>query len=226
MIWQSVTPTTTASTATSTSTASASGGSLGKEDFLKLLVAQMKNQDPMNPTDPDQMASQLAQFSSLEQLVNINDNLNAQSETNSAMATALNNSSAVSVLGKTVLALGDNVQVTGSGSDSITVGVDGAGGDATLTIYDAGGNEVGSRSVGAIGGGRQQIELGEAADGLAPGSYTYELTVKDAAGEPVKVQTYQSVPIDGLRYGPNGPTLLSGGLEIPLADVVEIIQAA
>ena len=48
---------------------------LGKDEFLKLLVAQMKNQDPLNPMDGQQMAAQLAQFSSVEQLVTANDTL-------------------------------------------------------------------------------------------------------------------------------------------------------
>lgn len=51
------------------------GGKMGKDEFLKLLVAQMKNQDPLNPMDGQQMAAQLAQFSSVEQLVNANDTL-------------------------------------------------------------------------------------------------------------------------------------------------------
>lgn len=50
-------------------------GKMGKDEFLKLLVAQMKNQDPLNPQDGQQMAAQLAQFSSVEQLQNANDTL-------------------------------------------------------------------------------------------------------------------------------------------------------
>lgn len=53
------------------------GGKLGKDEFLKLLVAQMKNQDPLNPMDGQQMAAQLAQFSSVEQLVTANETLEA-----------------------------------------------------------------------------------------------------------------------------------------------------
>jgi flagellar basal-body rod modification protein FlgD len=53
------------------------GGKLGKDEFLKLLVAQMKNQDPLNPMDGQQMAAQLAQFSSVEQLVTANESLEA-----------------------------------------------------------------------------------------------------------------------------------------------------
>jgi flagellar hook assembly protein FlgD len=140
------------------------------------------------------------------------------------MATALNNSAAVGVIGKNVLALGDQVIVDGTGKESVTVGVDGTGGDATLTILDANGKEVGSREVGAIGGGRQEIELGDAVAGLEPGQYTCQLTVTDAAGQPVKVQTYEHALIDGVRYGSQGAMLLSGSLEIPLANVVEIIS--
>lgn len=53
----------------------APGGEMGKEAFLKLLVAQLKNQDPLNPQDGAQMATQLAQFSNVEQLVTANDTL-------------------------------------------------------------------------------------------------------------------------------------------------------
>ena len=202
------------------------GGSLGKEEFLKLLVAQLKNQDPMDPSKPEELAAQLAQFSSVEQLINVNEQLRAQSDASAAMAAALNNSAAVGVLGKDVLALGDSVEVTGTGKDTVTVGVEGSGGEATLTLYDADGKEVGSRVVGAVGGGRQEIELGDAAAGLAPGRYRYELTVKGADGEPLQVRTFVRTHIDGLRYGPQGPVLVSGTLEIPLADIVEIIAQA
>ena len=48
---------------------------VNKETFLKLLVTQIKNQNPLNPTDGTQFLSQLAQFSELEQMINVNSNL-------------------------------------------------------------------------------------------------------------------------------------------------------
>ena len=54
-------------------TASTPGGKLGKEEFLQLLAEQMRNQDPLNPADSSQMIAELAQFSSLEQMQNLNE---------------------------------------------------------------------------------------------------------------------------------------------------------
>jgi flagellar basal-body rod modification protein FlgD len=62
-------------TPTPTKTTTKANDAMGKDEFLKLLVAQMKNQDPLNPMDGQQMAAQLAQFSSVEQLISANDTL-------------------------------------------------------------------------------------------------------------------------------------------------------
>ncbi|GGH17629.1 flagellar hook assembly protein FlgD [Paenibacillus segetis] len=60
--------------------ASSKGGNLGKDDFLKLMMAQMQNQDPLSPMDNTQMVAQMAQFTSVEQLVNISEQLTAMSQ--------------------------------------------------------------------------------------------------------------------------------------------------
>lgn len=95
---QSTSPLTTPSSLTAPSAALASGGSglesagtsgpvknpnaeLGKDDFLKLMVTQLRNQDPLNPLDQNQFMAQTAQFSSLEQLVDMNKTLTDLSQT-------------------------------------------------------------------------------------------------------------------------------------------------
>ena len=75
--------------------------SLGKDDFLKLLITQLSNQDPTNPVEDTQFIAQMAQFSSLEQMANMNQQF-------TKMTAMLNSSEAMSVLGKTVeLNVGD-----------------------------------------------------------------------------------------------------------------------
>jgi len=87
---------------------------MGKDDFLNLLITQLQNQDPLNPADSTEFTAQLAQFSSLEQLGNVNDNL---MELKNFQA-ATNNSQAVSLIGKTITAEGNFIQLSAAGASA------------------------------------------------------------------------------------------------------------
>ncbi|AYV44804.1 flagellar hook capping protein [Caulobacter flavus] len=82
---------TTVSSATSTSTTSAASSSgtlqLGTTDFLQLLMTQLTNQNPLDPTDPTEFTSQLATYSSLEQQISMNDTLTTMSDNMSSLLT-------------------------------------------------------------------------------------------------------------------------------------------
>lgn len=89
---------------------------LGKDDFLKLLITQLTNQDPTSPMEDTQFISQMAQFSSLEQMTNMNESFNK-------LAGMISSSQAASVLGRTVeVDVGDTtaqgiVEATSFGSE-------------------------------------------------------------------------------------------------------------
>ena len=75
---------------------------LGKEDFLKLLTVQLRYQDPMNPLENTEFIAQMSQFSSLEQLQNMNQTLGQNLESENRLHTAFMNNIATSLIGKNV----------------------------------------------------------------------------------------------------------------------------
>src|ERR1043165_4735722 len=97
----------TSADAAALASTAAPGGAMGKDAFMKMLIAQLQNQDPMNPLQGDQMASQLAQFSSLEQLQQINANLAGQQTSSGTLLGAVQSSAAINTIGHTVVAIGD-----------------------------------------------------------------------------------------------------------------------
>jgi flagellar basal-body rod modification protein FlgD len=196
---------------------------MGRDEFLQLLVAQLKNQDPMNPLNAEEFAAQLAQFSSLEQLMNINESIGAQIAQTGDLMAATNQATALEVVGREVLAVGNSLDIGDDGPNPIILGVGGEGGVGKVKIYDEDGSEVGQIYVTFEEPGRQEVELtGPLAD-LEAGRYSYEVELQDGEGSAVEVQTFSRIQINGVRYGPGGPVLMSGDLEIPLSNVVEVL---
>ncbi|HKK90852.1 MAG TPA: flagellar hook assembly protein FlgD, partial [Desulfobacteraceae bacterium] len=125
---------------------------LGRENFLTMLVAQMENQDPLNPMEGSDFSAQLAQFSSLEQLMNLN-------KTMESMQTAFSSSSEPDVtgmVGKEVTGDVDSVEVVDSkpfgGSYTMT-----GTGEVMVEIFDSEGNQVRSLYPGQKNPGNYNI---------------------------------------------------------------------
>lgn len=216
---------TTTATGGALTSAIAPGGKMGKDEFLKMLVAQLQNQDPMNPMEGQDLAVQLAQFSSVEQLIQLNTNYAAQAASAEALAQSISNNGALSAIGRHVLAAGDQVEIPAGGSAGdvgVTFSVGDAGGRATLTVYDAEGNEVGTRALGYVSGGKQTATLGSAAADLEPGAYHYAVSVVDTKGNDVPVQTFITGTVDGVRYTSDGAVLTSGELTMGVGSVVQV----
>ncbi|QBG47370.1 flagellar hook capping protein [Verrucomicrobia bacterium S94] len=76
--------------ATTTALSEVAGGELGKNEFLQMLVTQMQNQDPMEPMDNSEMTAQLAQFSALEQMENLNTRFEGFQQSSTAAMSLMN----------------------------------------------------------------------------------------------------------------------------------------
>src|SRR5574340_1466712 len=93
---------------------------MGKDDFLKLMIEQLKNQDPLDPTDSSEFTAQLAQYSALEQLTNLNDYMKQSIDANAVLTQSINNTLITGLIGKEVKIDGGEFQVRGQ--ESIVLG--------------------------------------------------------------------------------------------------------
>jgi flagellar basal-body rod modification protein FlgD len=193
---------------------------MGKQEFLELLVTQLRYQDPLNPMDATQFASQLAEFSSLEQMLKVADAVDRQSEATSLMALSVNTNLAASLLGRNVLAVGDQVQLGPGGAGSVTVDVGGSGGKAELRITNQYGYEMATLSLGTLGAGRHTLDVSGA--GLPQGLYKYELKVTDANDTPVSVTSYMGGTVTGIQFVDGSLMLQVGGMLVPMSYLVEV----
>ncbi len=204
----------------------AGSNSLGKDDFLKLLVEQLKNQDPLNPLDGTQFASQLAQFSSVEQLTNINTNLETNTNTTTLMAQSIGNSLATTMIGKEIKASGNTLKFDGTTPVDFGYTLANAAEKATVVIYDANGHEVETiQGAGTLAGDNSLKWDGK--DGVMPaGNYTFKVKATDAEGKSVTSASYTFGNITGVRFTSSGTVFLVDGVEVPVANILEILNGA
>lgn len=193
---------------------------LDKEDFLRLLVTQLQYQDPLDPLDAQDFASQLAEFTALEQQLNTNQLIEQQIEMTSASMVESQNSVAIGLIGNAIVADGDQVELSGEAGDAVYIHTSGPA-TATVRILDASGEVVLTTTVAVTEGGLHRVDLESASDGVAAGQYT--LAVEVAAGaEGTTARPLASGVVQGVRWGDAGPVLVVGETEVPLSGVLEI----
>lgn len=192
--------------------AEVSRGSLGKDDFLKLLVTQLQYQDPLNPTDNTQFVAQLAQFSSLEGITN----LQLTAEGMKGSIDAMQDYSSTAFIGRSVKAEGNSFEFSGS---PVTLGysvMDNAA-SSVMTVRDTAGRLVRSVDLGTLSAGDHLAEWdGRDNNGVAmgPGNYTFMVSAKGADNTMVPTTTYVTGPVTGLSLDDSGAQLIVGSSKV------------
>jgi flagellar basal-body rod modification protein FlgD len=203
--------------------ASAATGSttLGKDEFLKLLTAQLQQQDPTQPMDSTAFVAQLAQFSSLEQMNNVNDTLTKML---TSQATALQ-TTAADMVGKTAVFTTDQVGLTQGQPATITVNLSQAAADVNLMIQDATGTQVRVAALGPVASGIQKIQwdgCNDNGDQLPTGNYTAQVVAADISGKSIPLTLNGSARITGITFDNGTPKFLAGSSTLNLSDITEI----
>jgi flagellar basal-body rod modification protein FlgD len=151
-------------------TAATPENTLGQDEFLTLLVAQLQNQDPLNPTDATEFTAQLAQYSQLEQLFNLNDAMDGLS----AAQTSSQKVSALSLIGKEVVVEDTHFPFDGAPT-RIGYRVDGPATNISLQIRNSAGATVATLN----------------ASDTTPGEHFLTWNGLDQNGAPLPADTYQ-----------------------------------
>jgi len=202
---------------------SAPGNILGKDDFLNMLIAQLQNQDPLNPADGTEFTAQLAQFSSLEQLSNINDSLKNMEQ----FQASLTHSQAVSYIGKEITASGNGLQLNDGQEAACHFELAANAAMAAVTVYDATGGFVNSFETGPLGSGRQSATWsGMDLDGnsMPPGVYRFEIQAVDASDQSINVTPLMSAVVTGVSFKDNTAHLITALQTVAIHDVIDVSE--
>lgn len=197
---------------------------LDKDAFMKLMLAQMKNQDPTNPLKSHEMAAQLAQFSSLEQLQNVNTTLDSIKSGQKPSETY----QALNFIGKAVS--GDSAKVLRMKGDkdhtfNFTLPDDAKSAD--IVVKDQEGETIRKVTLKDLKKGENSWRWnGEGENGLpaSTGEFRFLIEAKNSLGKKIAVRTSFDGTITGVNYTADGPVLLVGDQAIKLKDVKKIVD--
>ena len=210
------------STSATVASSSSSNTTLGQADFLKLMTAQMQNQDPFNPVDNTQMVAQMAQFSSLAGISEMSSKLTTIADTIGRTSVA----DASSYIGKTVLTAGDTAYGRTAGGIAGAVELAGAASDVKVTIESESGEVLKQFSLGSQPQGTVAYDWdGTNAAGEAAGSGPFKVSVTaQNKGATVGATGLVWAPVQSVSVPASGsPTLNVAGLGTVLVSAVRQI---
>lgn len=213
-----------AAAASSAGSSNSSGGAtgtqtLGQDAFLKLLMAQLSNQDPLNPTDGTEFVTQLAQFSLVEQS-------QSQSTTLGQIQTqlqGLTNSDATALVGKSVTMSGNTMAFDGTDPCNSAATLGGAASSVTVQISDSSGNVVRTMQLGAQPSGTLNFTWNGLEDNgqTAPaGNYTVAVNATASGGATIPVQQTVTGTVTSVSFSQGYPTVtLNNGTTAPVSEL-------
>lgn len=222
---------TSVATGDRTTDAFKSKNDLGKDDFLKLLVTQLRYQDPMNPMENTEFVAQLAQFRSMESSSNIesaikklDDSFQGTLKAQNYAAQSMTNTSAVSLIGKQVRMKQTDINWTAAAGDSVKMKVDlGNNKSAVMQIKDADGNLIKSIDVQKTDNSSDvNVEWDGTDDqGKIAASKKYEIHFENEANDP-SVYAFVEDKATGVRFANDGAMVQVGNQELSIGKIIDV----
>lgn len=198
---------------------------MGKDDFLKLMLAQLSHQDPTSPADSQAFVAQLAQFANVEQLQNVNSQL----QTLLVAQASSNQTQAITLVGKDVQFKSTAVSWDGVKPAPIRGDLSADAAKVTAVVTDKSGKVV--RTIELTNAPKGTLDMtwdgrDNSGNALPKGEYTVKLTANDVSGANVPVETRGYGRVTGISFAQGYPQLQVGGLLLSLGDVVTVTESA
>lgn len=200
-------------------------GELNKEDFMKLLVAELQNQNPLEPKSNQEMGSSLAQFSQLDQLESMNSNIAKMVKADDPA----NKLYSASLIGKSVKTESVNIDHEKGKVSELSFQIPSPASKVEINILDNTGTEIKNITLDAQNAGLNHYKWDgrdSSGDYAQSGKYTYEVKATSEHGASLKVARGVRGVVDSVEYSDDKVSLLlDNGNQIRLEDVKSVNNA-
>lgn len=207
--------------ATGGGASSAAGPQSLQDEFLTMFIAQLQNQDPFNPQDPSEFTAQLAQFSSLEQMVQMNRALIDIAQLQAVTV----GTSAASFVGQQAEFLSDRFDVTDGAAGQVRYNLFVGGTPATINVYDSEGELVRSVNLGTVEAGPHDFQwdgLNDDGEAVEDGTYRFEVVQTDSLGDALPTELTVIGEITGVRFLDGNVLLQMGDQSFTMSRLVAL----
>ena len=194
---------------------------LGRDSFMKLFLAQMNHQDPLNPMDTSQFGSQLAQFSTLEQLYNANENL----ESIKGIQSNDSKYNALGLMGKEIQAQSNALLLNDDSPAKGAFYIDTAAEACTVRIYDEKGKAVKDIDLEDLPAGTHDFEWdGRDVNGnrMDAGVYHYEVSAISPDGDMLSAEKYLEGTVTRISLFEEEPVIYVNDTPLSMEQIVNI----
>lgn len=201
--------------------------SLGKDDFLQLLITKLEHQDPLKPMEDEDFIAQLAQFSSLEQMYNIAEGISASNEWDYLQMQSINNVMASGLIGKDVKATYSGLYVDQTNTPQITYTLSTPADEVTFVMKDAYGNTVATVTQDSVDAGVNTFTW-DGCDSMGnrveEGYYSLQATATTSSGATISPSLSLTGTVEAIIYRDGAAYLRVNGTEVALGDISAVGQ--
>lgn len=202
-----------------------SSTTISGDDFLTLFLTELQNQDPLEPMDTYQMTEQICSMSQLEEQTKTNDYLVSLLQYQSSV----NNSQALQMIGKEIVAEGNLLNVSDGSSETLIYELEDDTDSVVISIYDDNGELVRTITEENASAGEHSFTWNATDDDgrpLGDGTYTFEVAAYNSDGQSIQTTTYSAVEVASVEFR-NGTAYLitENGEEIPYGSVNKVTQS-